>query len=88
MIWDNLFGGGKSVKGASKDAGAFCATVKNFTVDQADLKGSLLIADSGVPPEWRDLASAVNLRINAALEAVQSETHKLQLVNGIIHSGL
>ena len=67
----------------------FAKLVKDVRIDKSDLAGSLLIPNSSLPldPQLRELAQAMNSRIQAALDHIAAETDKLHLTNKIIHSG-
>lgn len=68
--------------------GGLLEVVKNFTLNHEKVEESALVSENGLTGKDRELAKAINVRIQAVADELKAETHKLRLVNAIINSGL
>ena len=62
--------------------------LRDFTADDDDLEGSLLLPEQTLQGNLKELAGAVNARIGAAMDLAARESDKLHMVNRIINSGM
>ncbi len=89
MFLEKLFGNGeKGIPAGNSKLEGLAEALGHFTADQNNLSGSLLLDQGAFPHVPAKIVSNINARIQAAIDAVQAESHKLHLVNGIIQSGL